>query len=698
MPHEFWREVVDRVAAEVPGTLLLAEAFWLMEGYFVRTLGMHRVYNSAFMNMMRDEENEKYRSVIKKTLEFDPDIMKRYVNFMSNPDERTAVDQFGTGDKCFGVAAMMSTLPGLPMFGHGQVEGFTEKYGMEYRRPRYDETPDQWLVDRHQREIAPLLHHSVALCGEPQLSALRLLHQDGTVDENVFAYSNRRGGERGLFLYNNRYGTARGTIHRSASYADKGSGQQRQQQLSNGLELSGDAAIILRYRDSLTGLQYLKRANKVEQEGMSFELHAYQCHIFVNWQELRSTAEKPWDRLCDQLNGSGVADLDEALINLELRPVHDALRRVLDPAVVIQLADVAEASRAAVGSEKLKNLAHEREAFFETAWKRCDAFMRLAQPAYAARRADAMAAKPIPPGLMAEEFRERIRGAMRIPALESHFPAPWTAGARRVLPSPSPKLTATAMWGPVLSWCILELLAETIDPLNPEPAAMDLFDRLRLRQPLGQTFAALGFEKEENWRVAGRIKVALLLGSGIAEEQELAAVAVKDAVATAKVLQPETAVPKGAETKPILTPALWQDPDVRWLTGAHEAEGHTYFLKESYEDLLWWLQLPVLSRLAGERMPDRKAFAEMSSAVADDLAAAEAAGYRLEILLKSYEPEITEAPESKAAPEVHVEARSDDSKAEAGEDLKEQQAEPARTAEEDTAEVAPGETTKGSKV
>ena len=61
MPDEFWREVVDRVAAEAPDTLLLAEAFWLMEGYFVRTLGMHRVYNSAFMNMLRDEENAKYR-------------------------------------------------------------------------------------------------------------------------------------------------------------------------------------------------------------------------------------------------------------------------------------------------------------------------------------------------------------------------------------------------------------------------------------------------------------------------------------------------------------------------------------------------------------------------------------------------------------------------------------------------------------
>ncbi|MCX6833553.1 MAG: alpha-amylase family glycosyl hydrolase, partial [candidate division Zixibacteria bacterium] len=55
-PKEFWREVVDRVAQEVPDTLLLAEAFWLMEGYFVRTLGMHRVYNSAFMNMLKMED------------------------------------------------------------------------------------------------------------------------------------------------------------------------------------------------------------------------------------------------------------------------------------------------------------------------------------------------------------------------------------------------------------------------------------------------------------------------------------------------------------------------------------------------------------------------------------------------------------------------------------------------------------------
>ena len=208
MPHEFWREVVDRVAAEVPGTLLLAEAFWLMEGYFVRTLGMHRVYNSAFMIMMRDEDNAKYRSVIKNTLEFDPDIMKRYVNFMSNPDERTAIDQFGKGDKCFGVAVMMSTLPGLPMFGHGQIEGFTEKYGMEYRWPRYEENPDHWLVERHEREIAPLLKRRWLFAESSNFLLYDFFTGSGSVDENVFAYSNRNGGERALVVYNNRYGSS----------------------------------------------------------------------------------------------------------------------------------------------------------------------------------------------------------------------------------------------------------------------------------------------------------------------------------------------------------------------------------------------------------------------------------------------------------------------------------------------------------
>jgi hypothetical protein len=648
MPQEFWREVVDRVAAEVPGTLLLAEAFWLMEGYFVRTLGMHRVYNSAFMIMLRDEDNAKYRSVLKNTLEFDPDIMKRYVNFMSNPDERTAIDQFGKGDKYFGVAVMMSTLPGLPMFGHGQIEGFTEKYGMEYRWPRYEENPDRGLVERHQREVAPLLKRRWLFAESGNFLLYDFFTGNGSVDENVFAYSNRNGIERALVVYNNRYGSTQGTVDFSAAYADKGSGQLRQRRLAEGLGLSGDRGSIVAWRDSLTGLEYLRRANDLLDRGLTLELHAYQCHVFLDWRELHPTAQQPWDQLADWLNGRGVPNLNDELVNLELRPVHEALRHLLDPGMVRHFADFVEEPRTAAGEKSVKTEQQHSE-LLKDAWARGQAFLRLAQPAYAARSehpAEPATGKP-----PAETFLERLRAAMRLPNVEAQSPTPWTAAARRMLPSPSPQFTATEMWGPILGWCTLEWLAQSVDPAQPGRAALDIFDRLRLREPFAHAFTALGFEGEEAWRVAARIKVLLLTCAGVGEQQEPAPTAQpvpqaeinKTAVESqvgASEFAPETregksvpAPPRPCDEKVELAPALWLDPDVRWLCGVHESEGHFYLIRERYEELLWWMLLPSLLRLAGEPAPSRDAVSKLSNDVKTALASAQAAGYRVDSLI-----------------------------------------------------------------
>jgi hypothetical protein len=350
MPHEFWREVVDRVAVEVPGTLLLAEAFWLLEGYFVRTLGMHRVYNSAFMNMLRDEENAKYRSYLKKTIEFDPDILKRYVNFMSNPDERTAIDQFGTGDKYFGTCTLLATLPGLPMFGHGQIEAFTEKYGMEYKQARYEEWPNEDLVARHQREIAPLLKHRALFAESSNFVLYDFWRPEGTVDENVYAYSNRldHAGPwgtpaRALILYNNAYSTTRGTIHLSAESMDKATGWLQSRTLKEALALPVDHDVFLAWRDTASDLEYLRRASDFDRSGFTLDLRGYQYAVFQNWRELRATAESPWDQLAAALNGAGVYNLDQSLAMLRLRPLHESLRQALTPEILQVFAAAAAA-------------------------------------------------------------------------------------------------------------------------------------------------------------------------------------------------------------------------------------------------------------------------------------------------------------------------------------------------------------------
>lgn len=672
MPHEFWREVVDRVAQEVPGTLLLAEAFWLMEGYFVRTLGMHRVYNSAFMVMLRDEDNAKYRSVLKNTLEFDPDIMKRYVNFMSNPDERTAIDQFGKGDKCFGVTVMMATLPGLPMFGHGQVEGYTEKYGMEYRWPRYEEWPDPVLVERHQREIAPLLHRRWLFAESSNFLLYDFFNDNGSVNENVFAYSNRNGSERALVIYNNCYGEAHGTIDFSAAYADKGSGQLRQRRVREGLGLSGDNSLVAAWRDSLSGLEYLRRLGDFDH-GLRIGLRGYESRVFLDWRELHPTPQEPWDRLADRLGGRGVPSLREELVNLELQPVHDALRQLLDPATVRALADVAEHPRASAPGAHRK-IERERKRFLEHTWVQAENFLRVAQAAYIQRAGGEnlpdRSLQPAQVAVQVESFRTRLRAVMRLSMMESLFPAPWTAAARRTLPSPSPGLHATSLWGPILGWCALQLLAESVDRDDAARVALDLFDRLRLRAPFAHAFAELGFEHEESWRVAARIKVLLLAGAGIGKPEETPIPPTRASAAEPPGPLPVTIEPifetpeKGSRTstaEPLFWPKLWLDPDVRWLTGVHQAENHEYLVRERYEEMLWWLLLPSLLELAGKASFDRFALEQLSARIDASLAEAKSASYRVDELLSVATP-----PEQAASEAASTAIEEDAAVSEAG--------------------------------
>jgi glycosidase len=327
MPEEFWREVVDRVAAEVPDTLLLAEAFWLMEGYFVRTLGMHRVYNSAFMHMMRDQDNGKYRSVMKNVLEFDPQVLKRFVNFMNNPDEKSAIEQFGDGDKYFGVATMMCTMPGLPMFGHGQIEGYHEKYGMEYRRAYWDEYPNGGLIARHEWQIFPLLRRRYLFADMENFLLYDVFSTDGYVNEDVFAYSNGIGSglpqsfgegygrERTLMIYHNKYADMRGWIKTSVGFMDKSTGNIVQKTLSEGLGLRGGEYDYVIFRDVTTGQEYIRASHGLVEQGLYVELGAYKCHAFVDFREV---SDDPagilrWTKVCQTLNGAGVLSINDLL-------------------------------------------------------------------------------------------------------------------------------------------------------------------------------------------------------------------------------------------------------------------------------------------------------------------------------------------------------------------------------------------------
>jgi len=325
MPNEFWREVVDKINSEMPETLLLAEAFWLMEGYFVRTLGMHRVYNSAFMHMLMKEENNKYHDLIKNTLEFNPEILKRYVNFMSNPDEETAINQFGKGDKYFGVAVMMITLPGLPMFAHGQIEGYSEKYGMEYKRAYYNEYPDEYMIRRHEAEIFPLLRKRYLFSQVRNFEFFEFTDDFGNKNENVFAYSNQFGDEHVLIIYNNGFARTGGSINYSSGKAEReGNKNIKVHKTAEALGFKNHHHYYYIYTEHRTGLEYLASGISINENGLHITLDGYEYKVFLNFKETYDETGE-YLELNNALNGAGVPSINSSLIEMKLKPVHDSL-------------------------------------------------------------------------------------------------------------------------------------------------------------------------------------------------------------------------------------------------------------------------------------------------------------------------------------------------------------------------------------
>jgi hypothetical protein len=644
IPHEFWREVVDRVAAEVPGTLLLAEAFWMLEGYFVRTLGMHRVYNSAFMVMLRDEENAKYRSYLKKTMEFDPDIMKRYVNFMSNPDERTAVDQFGSGDKYFGVCTMLATLPGLPMFGHGQIEGFTERYGMEFKRARMEEHPNEGLIAGHYHHIAPLLKNRALFAESANFVMYDFWTGNGTVDENVFAYSNRLHDQRALIVYNNRYGNTHGTIHVSAAFMEKQSGEMRQRSLGESLAIPNDDEVILSFRDNALGLEYLRRATDFHHHGLTLDLRGYQYVVLLDWRELRSTAEHPWDRLCDALHGGGVHSVDEALLKLRLRPLHGALHQAVSGENVHLFSAISSepATKAATeASSETKTVRHTTplvqgkpveantsevtespvalspidlrlrpfiekcELFFERAlemlpaedkelMKLCAAKQRAVETGATQRSTAAKTSHADPTVAYWHACELLAVSSLRIPGLERVFSTAWPASVRYTLPSNSPGSQLELTWTPVLVFVALR-------SLPARGVRIAIFDKLQLPSALADIFSSIGLEHEQAWRVAARIRLLLWQADNPSASIE--------------------------------TEQFWSNSDVRWLTSVNESSGKTYFNKELFEELLSWLQLPALLEIAQHDSGESHSISEIEAVISRASRAAKEAGYNVEAYL-----------------------------------------------------------------
>ncbi|NJD90860.1 MAG: alpha-amylase [Geobacter sp.] len=559
MPEEFWRQVVDRIGADAPDTLLLAEAFWLMEGYFVRTLGMHRVYNSAFMNMLKMEENAKYRQTIRNVLEFNPQVLQRFVNFMNNPDEKTAVEQFGRESKYIGATVLLVTMPGLPMLGHGQVEGFHEKYGMEYKQAYWDEAVDDHLVREHERRIFPLMRRRWLFSGALEFRLYDFM-DNGKLHEDVFAYSNRAGEHRAIVIYHNRFATVTGRLRNSVPFIPGGveGAAAVTATLGESLGFKGDGRHYYIWRDYSNGLEYLANGRELCDEGLQARLEAYEYRVLMDFREIWDDEFGTWGALCHQLGGRGVASMDEEVKQIRFAPLIDQLRVHTEHfrgLVVEGFAALAPADLAVI---KKKFSAGQREFF-----------AALAEIEGSAVPCDAALAT-----LLAElDFLEAEAGR-----------------PGGLLEGETARLVAFA-------WLLLHRCGELLPGGESAAATALLVRKYGLDRPLEEELAGEAVQTPD--ALAGlEVSAVLDLFITILRWQELL-----------------LSAGKGVQL-------LFTDPLAARFVRLHKSGGFDWFVKERFEMLLDWLELTAVVLSTGDRVMAAADIAAVKKTLSDDARAA----------------------------------------------------------------------------
>jgi glycosidase len=152
---EFWPEACERVKAEHPDFLLMAEVYWEME-YLLQRQGFDFAYDKRLYDRLLGDDAEGVRAHLRADL----DYQSRLVRFVENHDERRAQEAFGAA-RAPAAAALALTLPGLRLLHEGQLEGRRTKLSVHLGR-RPPEPTDESVSAHYRRLLAaltrPVLH------------------------------------------------------------------------------------------------------------------------------------------------------------------------------------------------------------------------------------------------------------------------------------------------------------------------------------------------------------------------------------------------------------------------------------------------------------------------------------------------------------------------------------------------------------
>jgi alpha amylase-like protein len=245
--EEFWPQLIGRVKAVHPDLTFIAEAYWDME-WTLQQQGFDYCYDKRLYDRLVHEGPASVRS----HLQADGAYQERLVRFVENHDEPRAAATFPP-EKARAAAVVMSTVKGARLYHDGQFEGRRTHIPVFMRRGP-QEPPDTELRAFYER-----LLHAVAGSGLRH-GDWRLCDTTGWPDnashEQLVAWC----WDGHLVVVNLAAAPAQGRVR---------------------LPWDGLAGRRWRFTDRLTGAEFERDGDELEQSGLYVALDPWGTHLLA---------------------------------------------------------------------------------------------------------------------------------------------------------------------------------------------------------------------------------------------------------------------------------------------------------------------------------------------------------------------------------------------------------------------------------
>jgi hypothetical protein len=405
---------------------------------------------------------------------------------------------------------------------------------------------------------------------------------DSSVNENVFAYSNRvrlsGREERALIFYNNSYYETAGWIRMSDPAIPQEGGGTRRDSLSEALALHGESRYFTLLREQKSNLWFIRSSKDICENGLFVGLKGYETQVFLDIYEAEDDEKGRWARLHNDLQGGGVPNPQWAIMDIFLGELYYRFTEIFKPETIAALQN-ALSKKSSDLDGFIESLKAPVEAFIEAASRfitGADGAYDPWEPVHSDESGDndeiSLNFEKVSSADIWEEFLAYIYRLLNIEE------------AAKLRPKAAPFLKKIAgqitenQWfcAVVLGYGLLSLLRPVIGKnANGCLAANLAFDHWDLGRKLREQFVRFGATPYEAQRIVDISKVIFS----------------KTAPSKTAHLWKEGADFNAASYAVSIIEENYLDDDFRLIIGINIFDGVTWFNKEGFEDTLYYSSL-----------------------------------------------------------------------------------------------------------